>query len=335
MEPDDVIDFTEDNFDDDDTPEPDFQLESRKTDKKKLPLWKKLLGITGALLLIFGILVNIKKIRLPMEPDNLWINFSLLAFPALLMMISLGSFGHKSEVAKREKRKLGKRTVVSAIIVLLFIPITIYIGNAYLYDQKYLFISLLVLFECMVPFFLVFEGRKPQARELVIIAVLCAIAIAGRTLFIALPQVKPVLAIVIISGAAFGGETGFMVGAVTMLVSNFYFGQGAWTPWQMFAAGIIGFLAGVLFKKGLLYQSRGVLCVFGFIVTVVIYGGIMNFSTLILTRTPVNFQTVTAYMLQGLPLDIIHGFSTLAVLFFLAEPMLEKLERVKTKYGLL
>ena len=103
----------------------------------------------------------------------------------------------------------------------------------------------------------------------------------------------------------------------------------------MFAAGIIGFLAGVLFKKGLLYQSRGVLCVFGFIVTVVIYGGIMNFSTLILTRTPVNFQTVTAYMLQGLPLDIIHGFSTLAVLFFLAEPMLEKLERVKTKYGLI
>ena len=323
----------EDNFDDDDTPEPDFQLESRKTDKKKLPLWKKLLGITGALLLIFGILVNIKKIRLPMEPDNLWINFSLLAFPALLMMISLGSFGHKSEVAKREKRKLGKRTVVSAIIVLLFIPITIYIGNAYLYDQKYLFISLLVLLECMLPFFMVFEGRKPQARELVLIASLCALAVAGRTAFAALPQIKPVLALVIICGAALGGETGFIVGAVTMLVSNMYFGQGAWTPWQMFAAGLIGLIAGILFQKGLLLCHRGIMCVFGFIAVIVIYGGIMNFSSLVLSHIEINKSSLIAFYAQGLPYDVIHAFSTAAFLFFFAEPMLEKLERIQIKYG--
>lgn len=241
----------------------------------------------------------------------------------------------KSKAVAKPKTKLPKRTIASAIMILLAIPLTIFVGTTYLDDQKYLFISLLVLLECMLPFFLVFEGRKPQARELIIIAVLCAIAIAGRTLFIALPQVKPVIAIVIIAGIAFGGETGFVVGAVSMLVSNIYFGQGAWTPWQMFAAGIIGFLAGVIFKKNLLRKNTGAVSVFGFIITVIIYGGIMNFSSLILTRTPVNLGTITAFMVQGFPLDLIHALSTLVVLFLLSKPMLEKLDRVKLKYGLL
>lgn len=236
---------------------------------------------------------------------------------------------------KKQKAKLPKRTTASAVMILLAIPLTIFVGTTYLDDQKYLFISLLVLLESMLPFFLIFEGRKPQARELIIISVLCAIAIAGRTLFIALPQVKPVIAIVMIAGIAFGGETGFVVGAVSMLVSNIYFGQGAWTPWQMFAAGIIGFLAGVIFKKNLLRQNTGVISVFGFIFTVVIYGGIMNFSSLILTRTPVNSGTITAFMLQGLPFDLIHAVSTLIVLFLLSKPMLEKLDRVKLKYNLI
>ena len=109
----------------------------------------------------------------------------------------------------------------------------------------------------MAPFFLIFEGRKPKARELVIIAVLCAIAIAGRAALFMLPQFKPVIAMTIISGVAFGGETGFLVGAMTMLASNVMFSQGPWTPWQMFAVGIIGFFAGVLFRKGWLRRSRG------------------------------------------------------------------------------
>ena len=241
----------------------------------------------------------------------------------------------KSRVEAKQKSKLPKRTIASAVMILLAIPLTIFVGTTYLDDQKYLFISLLVLLECMLPFFLVFEGRKPQARELIIIAVLCAIAIAGRTLFIALPQVKPVIAIVMIAGIAFGGETGFVVGAVSMLVSNIYFGQGAWTPWQMFAAGIIGFLAGVIFNKILLRKNTGVISVLGFILTVVIYGGIMNFSSLILTRTPVNPGTITAFMIQGFPLDLIHALSTFVVLFLLSKPMLEKLDRVKIKYGLI
>ena len=80
----------------------------------------------------------------------------------------------------------------------------------------------------------------------------------------------------IIAGVAFGGETGFLVGAVTMLTSNMLFSQGPWTPWQMFAMGIIGFLAGVLFKKGWLRRTRMSLAIFGVFTAVIIYGGIMN-----------------------------------------------------------
>ena len=134
-------------------------------------------------------------------------------------------------------------------MILLFIPLTIFTGVFYLDNDYYSIVALLVLIECMLPFVLAFEGRKPKARELVTIAVLCAIGIAGRSLFFMLPQFKPVLALTIITGVALGGETGFLVGAVTMLTSNMLFSQGPWTPWQMFAMGIIGFLAGVLFKR--------------------------------------------------------------------------------------
>ena len=81
-----------------------------------------------------------------------------------------------------------------------------------------------------------------------------------------LPQFKPVMALTIIAGVAFGGETGFLVGAVTMLVSNILFSQLPCTPFQMFAMGIIGFIAGVLYKKGLIFRSRTSLCIFGAII---------------------------------------------------------------------
>lgn len=299
--------------------------------KPKMSVWKKLAAAFGCLALVFGVLVNIEiiPIALPFRADCL-----LVAVPLVILMLALSEMTRKP-LGEIKSTKLSKRTVAATVMILLAIPATIFIGTTYLKDERFLFISLLVLLECMLPFFLIFEGRKPQARELVIIAVMCAIVIAGRSVFAPLPQIKPVLALVIISGVAFGAESGFMVGAVTMLVSNIYFGQGAWTPWQMFAAGIIGFIAGILFQKGFLRRSRGALCVFGFIVTIAFYGLIMNFATIVLTRVPITWESVLSFYAQGLPFDIIHAFSTSAVLFFAAEPMLEKLDRVKTKYGLL
>ena len=235
----------------------------------------------------------------------------------------------------RGKRRLSKRTVAAAVMILLLVPVTLFVGVYYLGNKKYYFIALLVLLECMAPFFLIFEGHKPQARELVIIAVLCAIGVAGRAAFFMLPQFKPVMALTIIAGVAFGGETGFLVGAVTMLTSNVMFSQGPWTPWQMFAMGIIGFLAGGLFRKGLLRRARMSLCVFGALAAILIYGGIMNPVSALMWASELNWKVLLVYYITGFPMDLVHASATFLFLWFAAEPMLEKLDRIKVKYGLI
>lgn len=220
-------------------------------------------------------------------------------------------------------------------MILFIIPLTIYAGIRFFGDRKYYFISFLIIFETLIPFAMVFESRKPQARELVIISALCAIAVAGRIAFFMLPQFKPVIALVIISGLCFGGEAGFLVGAVTAFVSNFFFGQGPWVPWQMFALGIIGFIAGVIFNKKSLRKNKTLLCIFGFIATIVIYGGIMNPSTVILAQETPTIEMLVAAYISGIPFDLIHAAATAFFLWVISEPMIEKLERVKTKYGII
>ena len=67
-----------------------------------------------------------------------------------------------------------------------------------------------------------------------------------------------------------------------VFISNFFFGQGPWTPWQMLAFGIIGFISGIVFKKRVLPKTKLSMCIYGFFATFVIYGGIMNPSSIIM-----------------------------------------------------
>lgn len=253
------------------------------------------------------------------------------------------------EYRSTERRKLSTRSKVSLFLLLILIPATIFACVAWVDAQgdvatwlegifgsrKYYILSLIIVVYSIIPFFMVFEGRKPQARELIILATLAAIAAAGRGVFFMLPHFKPMVAIVIISGIAFGGESGFLVGAVTMLVSNMLFGQGPWTPWQMLALGLIGFLSGILNRMGLLPAKRLTLCIYGFLVTVFIYGGIMNPASCVMSVYEVTWQTILAAYISGIPVDLVHAASTFIFLWVGAKPLLEKLQRVKVKYGLI
>ncbi|MBC8628897.1 ECF transporter S component [Blautia stercoris] len=220
-------------------------------------------------------------------------------------------------------------------LILILIPVTIWIGITLFDDRKYFVISLAIAVYCMLPFFLIFEGRKPQARELLTIAVLVAIAVAGRAAFFMVPSFKPVVAVTIISAVCFGAESGFLVGALSMLSSNMLFGQGPWTPWQMFAAGIIGFLAGILFQKGWLKARKISLCIYGFLATVFIYGGIMNPASLVMTSYAITKRNLLAIYMSGLPVDLVHASATVIFLWIASKPMIEKLERIKVKYGMM
>lgn len=233
----------------------------------------------------------------------------------------------------KKKNKIGKRTKISAMLILIAIPLTILFGVFFLNDRKYYFISILILIYTMIPFFMIFEDRKPQGRELIVIAVLSAIAVAGRGAFYMLPQFKPVVAIVIIAGVCFGAESGFLVGAMSGFVSNFFFGQGPWTPWQMFCFGIIGFIAGILFKKGRLEKNKLQLCIYGGLSTFFIYGGIINIGSLLMFTSHFSFKALMATYASGIPFDLVHAAATVFFLFIISNPMIEKLDRIKIKYG--
>lgn len=311
-----------------------------------LPIWRKLLATVSlaVALLVFFYATSITDLSVLINMDGISATGKSQLYLYLVLIAALGVFilaiGRRSAPSAMlqipvKQRKLSKRTLVASVLILMFIPLTIFAGVVYLGNQHYNITALLVLIECMLPFFLVFEDRKPKARELVTIAVLCAIGVAGRSAFFMLPQFKPVMALTIIAGVAFGGETGFLVGAVTMLTSNVLFSQGPWTPWQMFSMGIIGFLAGVCFRKGWLRRSRGSLAAFGAFTAVIIYGGIMNpAAALMYNSASVNWTMILAYYVSGLPMDLIHAAATVIFLLIAAEPMLEKLDRIKVKYGL-
>ena len=238
-------------------------------------------------------------------------------------------------IEKIKKEKLSKRTLAAAFMILLMIPITIFFGALYLEDKKYYFISLLVILETSLPFFMIFEKRKPKARELIMMSVLSAITVAGRMVFAPFPQFKPVAAMVIITGVTLGGESGFLVGAIGAFVSNFYFSQGPWTPWQMFSFGIIGFLAGVIFQKGILKKNRWELCLFGFLSVFIIYGGIMDAATVAIWQQNLTKEMLLTNIISGIPFNLVHAGGTVLFLWFAAEPMCEKIERIKVKYGLI
>ena len=143
------------------------------------------------------------------------------------------------------------------------------------------------------------------------------------------------MAIVIIAGVCFGAETGFLTGAVTAFVSNLYFGQGPWTPWQMLAFAAVGFWAGILFKKGFIRKQKLSLCIYGGFATIIIFGGIADLSNVLLYSESINSGIIITSYFSGLPFNLIHAAATVMFLWFISEPMIEKLERIKVKYGIM
>ncbi len=320
---------------------PDTENKKAKPDKKLTPV-RIILGSIFVLLFVLTSLFYYADIDLLGLEKISFLDLDTWQILAIVeIMAACFCFFPKKDVGieviqtPRTDRKLTKRTIVAAFLILLLIPLTIYAGSYLFGDRKYYFISLLIILETIIPFCMVFEARKPKARELIIISVLCGIAVAGRGAFAMVPQFKPVTALVIIAGVCFGGETGFLVGAVTGFVSNFFFGQGPLTPWQMFGFGIIGFLAGICFKKGFLRKTKTSLCIFGFLAAFLIYGGIMNPASVIVWQNKVTREMLLTSYVTGFSFDLLHSISTVFFLWFIAEPMIEKLERIKLKYGLI
>lgn len=225
-----------------------------------------------------------------------------------------------------------KKTAVCILVLAAVIPLTLFLGSR-LTGRWYYLTATLVLMESMIPFFLAFETRRPQARELAAIAVLSALAVAARVVVV-IPGYRPTVAVIMIAGIALGPEMGFVTGTVSALASNFFYSQGPWTPWQMMSYGMGGFLAGLLLHRSS-ERRPWVLALFGFVCVVVVVGPLLDASTLFAVSSRLSWHYAAAVFAAGLPFNLRHGFAVGLTLWLLGRPMLSRLERLKQKYGMM
>lgn len=183
-----------------------------------------------------------------------------------------------------------------------------------------------------VPFFARFEHRAPTARELSLLAVMTALAVVSRAAFYLVPQVKPIAAVVIVTAVCLGPYAGYMNGAMAALLSNFIFGQGIWTPFQMAALGLVGLVSGLVLKPKT--SSPIKLAITGFVLSTVLYGLVVDLSTVLMTVTQWNWKSVAAVYAAGIPFDLVFGASTAVFLFVFGMPLQKKICRIQIKYGL-
>ena len=194
-------------------------------------------------------------------------------------------------------------------------------------------LTLLAVCAALVPFFLRFETERPKPREMMPVVVLSAVAAAGRILFASVPNVKPVTAIVILCGVCFGRQSGFLCGALAAFCSNLFFGQGPWTPWQMYAWGLTGFLAGVWEAAGVVRRFRGAVYGYG-VLAALLFGVIMDSWYVVGFVTPLTWQGALAGYAAGVPSTLTHAGATLVFLLLLYAPWRRMLLRIRLKFGI-
>lgn len=227
-----------------------------------------------------------------------------------------------------------KSHIVMLLTFLLLIPATIYFGLRFS-GRAYYVTSTLVMIETLVPFLLAFENRKPQARELVVIAVLSALAVAARVV-IPIPNFKAIFAIIMLSGIAFGPETGFLVGAISGLwPATSSMVRDPILHGRCLLTALADWLAGFLFAKGRLPRKPVVQGVFGFLTTRCWWGRCW---------TPVRFFWSCRLsmcgrrgpvMCPGFWVNLCQGVCTFLTMLIFGNPLLEKLDRVKVQYGMM
>lgn len=219
--------------------------------------------------------------------------------------------------------------LIIAICIVLIISWQLFLAesvNVYI-------ISILILMLSMCPFFFSFEKSNSTAREITLIATLIAIAVISRAAFYLIPQVKPIAAVVIASSVCLGAKRGYIIGAFSAFLSNFIFVQGIWTPFQMVALGTIGFISGIVFKY--IEANRINLAIVGFILSFVLYGLIVDMSTIIsVYGNNITLQGILSVYVSGIPFNAVFGVSTAVFLFIFGESFVKKINRVNIKYNL-
>ncbi|MGN6814991.1 MAG: prenyltransferase/squalene oxidase repeat-containing protein [Solirubrobacterales bacterium] len=190
--------------------------------------------------------------------------------------------------------------------------------------------SFLILGAVLVAGFAWYERSRPPSQVVALVAALAALAIAGRIAFAAFPNVKPTTDIIIFAGYALGGAPGFAVGALTALVSNFWFGQGPWTPWQMAGWGLCGILGAAL-ALGTRNAGRLALAATGAFAAV-IYGALLNFSLMATYGGELSWQKFWLLEGRAIPFEVAHATGNVVLALVAGPAMVRMLIRFRERF---
>ena len=208
--------------------------------------------------------------------------------------------------------------------------------NSMFGDRLYLIASVVLIILAIVIFVRSFERKKPGTKDVVLLSVMISLGVVGRLVFFMIPQFKPCAAIVIITGIMLGKQAGFLSGVMTAFISDMFFGMGPWTLWQMIGFGLIGLISAIIFNQERIEKMGGfaklILCTYGFLVTFLLYGLLMDTATVFMVTDKPKLSTFIATYSAGIVFNMIHGISTFIFLYLMANPLSKKIKRILIKY---
>lgn len=176
-----------------------------------------------------------------------------------------------------------------------------------------------------------YERSRPPSQIVALVAALAAISVAGRVAFSPIPNVVPSTDIILIAGYTLGGAPGFAVGALTGLVSNFWLGQGPWTPWQMAGWGLTGILGAslaVVTRRRMGRVGLAAVCAFaGFA-----YGALLDFSVMFGFGGEQSLDRYLAISARGLPFNIAHAAGNAALALVAGPALVRMLTRYRRRF---
>src|SRR6476620_246069 len=190
--------------------------------------------------------------------------------------------------------------------------------------------SFLIVGAVILAGFAWYERSRPPAQVVALVAALAALAIAGRIAFAAFPNVKPTTDIVVFAGFALGGAPGFAVGALAALVSNFWFGQGPWTPWQMAGWGLCGILGAALALGGRNVSRLTLAATCGF--AGIAYGALLNFSLMATYGGDLSLERFGVLQARAIPFDLAHAAGNIAFALLAGPAMVRMLSRFRERF---
>ena len=232
------------------------------------------------------------------------------------------------------KTKSQKLSVLAYLLLFVTISLSFYIWLSY-FSEQYIFFAILIILEVILFSMIRLEFKDISAKEIALMASLATLSVVSRIMFFAIPQVKPTAAVVFIAGLSLGPGPGFIIGLLSMFLSNFVFGQTLNTPFQMLGMGLVGFIAGLFALRNLKHEfSLWLQAILAFLLVLIVYGLTVDFGTIIFAYKAQGELAIYTTLALGFPFNMAHAVASFIFVLFLSPLLSKQVSHICNKYGL-